>query len=258
MNKFIDVNFWIKGNRFHGDKKEIGKLDNLLIKNNIRTVVVTNKLALTYDWNIGNNELLASRELSESSKIYFSFILVPDAYFVADFEKYIKSCIASKVRLARLFPKSHLFYINDYYMQKIFKILSYYKIPIMLDLKQLDITGNKYFAMDELKSILSKNKDLTVILECSLKQLMFNRFFYPLIEEYENLYVEISNLLLINQIEDIVEKFGSKRFVFGTNYPNLEIEFSVGRILMSDMNSTAKEDIAFNNINNILRRIEID
>jgi predicted TIM-barrel fold metal-dependent hydrolase len=258
MNKFFDVNYWINGSRFTKDgNKEIKKLNNSLIKNNINSVIVTNKLALSYDWNIGNNELLASKTLSGSDNVYFSFVLVPDAYFTMDFEKYIKSCLNSKVRLFRLFPKSQLFNVNDYYMKKIFKVLSYYRIPLMIDLKQLDITGNKYFAINDLKNILSENKELPIIFECSLKQLMFARFFYPFLEEYQNFYIEISNLFLIDQIENIVERFGSKRLIFGTNYPNLEIEFSVNRILMSDLDSTAKENIAYSNIDSILRSIKI-
>ena len=67
------------------------------------------------------------------------------------------------------FPLCFIFYINDYYMKKVFKVLSYYKIPVMMDLKQLDITGNKYFSINDLNQVLAENKELPFILECSLK-----------------------------------------------------------------------------------------
>ncbi|MHB1376409.1 MAG: hypothetical protein ACYCXB_03185, partial [Candidatus Humimicrobiaceae bacterium] len=96
------------------------------------------------------------------------------------------------------------------------------------------------------------------ILETSLKQCMFNRYYFPLLEKFKNLYLEISGMLLIDQIESYVEKFGSKRLIFGTNYPDLAAELSANRILLSEMNKYDKENIAFNNIDNILRGMEID
>jgi predicted TIM-barrel fold metal-dependent hydrolase len=128
----------------------------------------------------------------------------------------------------------------------------------MIDLKQLDITGNKYFAIGDIENLLNKYSRIPLILECSLKMLMFNRLIFPLLDKYNNLYIETSNLLLVNQIEDIVDKFGSKRLIFGTNYPFLDIEFSIGRLLLSDLDESSKDDISFGNINNILNNIEVN
>ncbi|MCL4418151.1 MAG: hypothetical protein M1308_04480 [Actinobacteria bacterium] len=259
MMNFFDINHWIRGDKFIKDEKnELIKLVKSLSENEIQTAILTNELSLKYDWHTGNNELLSNKSLLESDNLYLCLILVPEAYIVFDFNKYVKSSLTQKVKLFRLFPKSHLFYINDIYMKKIFKILSGRRIPIMIDLKELDITGNKYFAMDELNIILKENPDLPVILECTLKQAMFNRLLYPLLEKYQNLYIETSKLFLMEQIEDMVKKFGSKRLIFGTSYPVLEMEFSVVRMLMSGLNNKAKEDIVFNNIDNLLRSIEID
>lgn len=259
MNEFFDINHWINGYSFvKNGSKEIKILSDSLKKNNISSIILTNKLALSYDWNLGNNELLKSEVLLKEDDIYFSFILAPEVYYAFNFKKYIKNCLKNKVVLFRLFPKSYRFKIDDYYMEKIYKVLSYHRIPVMLDLKQLDITGNKYFELDGLKKVLSNNKDLPLILECSLKQLMFSRFFYPLLEEYKNLHIEASGLYLIDQIEDIVEKFGSSRLIFGTSYPDLNMSFSTGRIIMSGMDDNKKKDIAFNNISRIIRSIKVD
>lgn len=256
MINFFDINHWVDGNNFVKDgRKEIRSLKDSLEANNISTAILTNNLALNYDWNIGNNELLKNPGLLKEDNIYFSFILAPEAYFIFDFKKYIKDCLKNKVRLFRLFPRSHLFKIDDYYMEMIYRVLSQHRIPVMLDMKQLDITGNKYFELDGLKRVLAKNRDMPVILECSLKQLMFGRFFYPLLEEYRNLYIETSGLLLINQIEDIASKFGPGRLIFGTNYPNLEMGLSTGRIITSDMEDKIKQDISTGNISMVLRSI---
>ena len=81
MNDFFDINYWIDGNRFvKNGSEELKLLSSSLKKNSINSVVLTNKLSLSYNWNIGNNELLKSEALLGKDNIYFSFILVPEAY----------------------------------------------------------------------------------------------------------------------------------------------------------------------------------
>jgi uncharacterized protein len=253
MIDFFDCKFWIKETF-----SEYNKLKKLFSENNIKNAVVSNHLSLSYDWNIGNNYLTSNSSLVSDKSIYFCFLIAPEVCILKDLNKYFLECYDKKVRMFRFFPKSHIFKLNDYYMQKIFKILDNYRFPIMIDLKQLDITGNKYFDVCDIENILHKYSRMPFILECSLKMLMFNRLIFPLMEKYKNLYIETSNLLLVNQIEDLVKKFGSNRLIFGTNYPVLEVEFSVGRILLSDLKESEKRDICSANIKTILDDIEID
>ncbi|MCL5071952.1 MAG: amidohydrolase [Actinobacteria bacterium] len=257
--KFFDINFLISGSLYSREEKEscAVRIKKIIEDNDISNLIITNKLALDYDWNIGNEELLNSSLCSKINGLYYSYILTPDVYFTYDFNKYVNKAFEDGVRLFRFFPKHHLFYVNDYYMKRIFGLLSKKKFPVMLDLKELDITGNKYFDINVLEKILDENKEMPVILETSLKQCMFNRYYFPLLEKFNNLYLEISGMILIDQIEGYVEKFGSKRLIFGTDYPDLATELSVNRILLSEMNESDKENIAFNNIDNILRGIEI-
>ncbi len=265
MIKFFDVNFWIGSSDYwlssdlYNDKekqKDLLKIKEKLKDNDIRKVLVTNKLALNYDWDVGNGRLLNSK-LSKIENLYYSFVLNPDIYFKYDINNYIKKAFQNKVRLFRVFPKKQLFYINDFYMEKIFDVLSEKKFPVMLDLKQFDITGAKYFDINVVETVLEKYQDMPVIMEASLKQCMFSRYFFPLLEKFENLYLEISGLLLYDQIELYVEKFGSDRLIFGTNYPNLPIEINTNRIILADISGEDKRNIAFNNLNNIIEGIEI-
>ena len=259
MINFFDVNFWIKNSSIDiCENSGIEKLNKILIDNNISSAVISNSLSLGYNWKTGNEELVNSKELIRNSSVFFSFLLVPEVYTLSNFRKYVSKCYSKKVRLFRFFPKSHLFCLSNYYMQGILKVLNEYKFPIMIDFKQFDITGNKYFDVNALENILEKYKRLPFLLECSLKQLLFNRFFFPLLNKYKNLYIETSSLLLMNQVEEIVDKFGPERIIFGTNYPILDVEFSTGRILLSDLDDSSKKDITFNNITRILGNIEFN
>ena len=266
MINFFDVNYWLDSNNYwlssglYDEKEKEPGINNIKQKikdNDITNVIITSKLALNYDWDLGNKKLLESNLTQNIDNLYYSYVLNPDVYFTYDFEEYLKKAYENKVRLFRPFPKKQFFYLNDFYMKKIYKILSKAKFPIMLDLKQLDITGAKYFDIDVLEHVLDENKDMPVILEASLKQCMFGRYFSPLLERFENLYLEVSGLILYDQIEHYVEKFGSKRLIFGTNSPTLPIEINTNRITLANISQADKENIAFNNLSNIIGGIEI-
>lgn len=257
--EFFDVNCLVEKSLFE-DKDSGSKPGNFfsaMAENNIKKAVLTNRLSISYDWKAGNNAILSFKGLKEKENIFYSFVLTPDVYHEFNFSDYLSNVYKNKVRLFRIFPKSHLFYFNDYYMRKIFNEMAEVNFPLMLDLKELDITGNKYFAIDDLKILLSEHKELPVILETSLKQCMFNRFYFPLMEEFENLYLEVSGMLLMDQIEHYVGKFGSERLIFGSNFPNTNPEVNTSRIESADIDKSSKENIAGKNISRLLDKISL-
>jgi len=266
MIDFFDVNYWLGNNEHYildsknssqGEKALIKKVNKNLGDNDIKKCIITSKLALGYDWKTGNDRLLDTGLSENIEGLYYGLVLNPDAYFRYDFDSYLVEAYKKGLRLFRVFPRSQLFYLNDYYMKGIYRILSKKRFPVMLDLKQLDITGNKYFDIDVLEKVLDENPDMPFILETTLKQCMFNRFYFPLLEQFENLYLEVSSLLLHDQIEHYVEKFSSGRFIFGTNYPNLPIEINTARIILSGMSEQDKGNISHGNLGKIMGGIEI-
>lgn len=257
--EFFDVNCLVEKSLFE-DKGSGSRSNNFfsaMAENNIKKAVLTNRLSISYDWKAGNNAILSFKGLKEKENIFYSFVLTPDAYHEFNFSDYLSNVYKNKVRLFRIFPKSHLFYLNDFYMRKIFNEMAEVNFPLMMDLKELDITGNKYFAIDDLKIMLKENKSLPLILETSLKQCMFSRFYFPLLEEFENLYLEVSGMLLMDQIEHYVGKFGSERLIFGSNFPNTNPEVNTSRIESADIDKSSKENIAGKNISRLLGKISL-
>ncbi|MHB1276205.1 MAG: hypothetical protein ACYC0D_09980, partial [Candidatus Humimicrobiaceae bacterium] len=66
--EFFDINCWISHEVLENNSVEKKSEDffSSLSKNNISKVVLTNKLSLTYDWDIGNNDLLNFKELMQN------------------------------------------------------------------------------------------------------------------------------------------------------------------------------------------------
>lgn len=261
MPQFFDVNWWLTepyywlASSFNGDEEkhaEVRRIGEGLEEAGISRAIVTHRLALGYDWHIGNERLLSSKLCGTADNLYHAFILAPDVSWRFDLDEYLDTAYRNRVRLFRFYPRSHLFHLNDAYMQRIFRALEERRFPVMLDLKQLDITGNKYFDIDLLERVLRGNPDLPVILETTLKQCMFSRFFFPLLEAFPNLFLEVSGLLLVDQIEGYVDRYGAGRLVFGTNAPSVPAALTTSRLILADLDDRDRTQIASGNLETIL------
>ena len=89
MVKFFDINYWLSdtnywlnSNLYSKEEKEaeIKSIKGKLGDNDILNLIVTNKLALNYDWNIGNEKLLNSNLCQSIENLYYSYILTPDVF----------------------------------------------------------------------------------------------------------------------------------------------------------------------------------
>jgi hypothetical protein len=251
--------YWLSSSRYGKAEKtaEIARIRSHFADSDISKAIVTHKLSHAYDWNIGNEKLLASDLGRELENVYYSYALSPDAWWTFDFDTYLKAAWQNKVRLFRVFPRTHFFYLNDAYMKRIYRCLSKARFPVMLDFKQLDVTGNKYFDVDVLERVLGENERMPFILETTLKQCMFSRYFFPLLEQFPNLFIEVSGLILVDQIEGYVERYGAGRLIFGTNTPNLPAEINTNRIVLADISEEDKEKIAFGNMDAIVEGIDL-
>jgi predicted TIM-barrel fold metal-dependent hydrolase len=263
---FFDSNYWLTESQYWLSSSQYGKAEKTaemarirghFADNDIAKAIVTHKLSHAYDWNIGNEKLLESKVCREVENVYYSYALAPDAWWTFDFDAYLKSAWRDGVRMFRVFPRTHFFYLNDAYMKKIFHRLSQARFPVMSSCLKSSITGNKYFDVDVLERVLGENEGMPFILETTLKQCMFSRYFFPLLDQFPNLFIEASGLILVDQIEGYVERYGARRLIFGTNTPNLPAQINTNRIILADIPEEDKEKIAFANMNAIVEGIEV-
>jgi len=128
----------------------------------------------------------------------------------------------------------------------------------MISLDELDITGNKAIDWGILFKISNKFKNIPLIIDGgNSKELMFSGYFYQLLNAAENIYLETHNLLGLNQIEDLVDRFISSRLILGSYFPFYPLELSVERIRLARISGEDKSRILYGNLNEILRKIKI-
>lgn len=262
INEIIDCNFWFGTNylsqELSVDTVKINDYTGYLGTNTkTPTIAVSSYFSLYMDPIDGDNMLT---DLINSNQSLVGSMIFPN-YFISreqDFDKYLKKKYSEKFKFCRLYPKTHKYMIDDCVFGKIYFFLNKYRFPIIINLDEIDITGNKAINWQLISDISQQHPDIPLIIDGgNSKELMFNGYFYQLLEKSENIYLETHNLLGFNQIEDIVEKFGSKKLIFGSFYPFYPGYLSCERIKYARISRDDKDNILSGNIKTILNNIKL-
>jgi predicted TIM-barrel fold metal-dependent hydrolase len=262
VNEIIDCNFWFGTNYLNQELSvDTGKINTytgyLSTNTETPTIAVSSYFSLYIDPVEGDNILA---DLINSNQSLIGSMIFPN-YFISreqDFDKYLKKKYNEKFKFCRLYPKTHKYMIHNCVFKKIYFFLSKYRFPIIINLDEIDVTGNKAINWQLISDISQQYPDIPVIIDGgNSKELMFNGYFYQLLENSENIYLETHNLLGFNQIEDLSEKFGSKKLIFGSYYPFYPGYLSYERIKYARISQDDKDNIASGNIKTILNNIKL-
>lgn len=84
-----------------------------------------------------------------------------------------------------------------------------------------------------------------------------DRFFRPLIEKYDNLYLDISRYELDGGIPDFCQKYSAERLLFGTGFPQYNPGGPILTLAQADISTMDREKIASGNLEELLRRVKL-
>lgn len=150
---------------------------------------------------------------------------------------------ACGVRAVRMFPTKthHSFSPADWCAGELLSALEAGRVPLILDAEILP--------WEDVHGLLKTYSHLPIIMaNCNYRQ---NRFLYPLFEKFPNLYVETSWFMGGGAVEDVIERFGSRPLLFGTNMPRYTGTAAVALITYADIGRKDKEAIAGGNLRGI-------
>ena len=267
---FHDTNFWIGENNLSKKHsvEESSLLDILIQRkreHGITGTAVTHFNSFFYYPSSGN-DLLAGiiQEINagrESDLSICGVMLLEQEYLSNpfEFEKKLLDRIREGFKLLRLVPKSHKYPYDLRLLKGIYEILENYSFPVMISLDELDITGDKQIEWGNILEIANKYENIPMIVDGgNSKELMFNSYFFLLLKNSSNIYLNTHNLFGINQIEDIVDIAGSERLIFDSYFPFYEPALSVERIREASLSEEDKKNIAMDNIERLFRNIKIE
>ena len=175
-----------------------------------------------------------------------------------NFENELKRRFKQGFKIIRLYPKTHKYPIDTMCFKKFYEVLNHCNFPIMISLNELDITANKYIEWEKILKIAGTYENIPVIIDGdNSKEIMYSNYFFTLVNNSSNIYLNTHRLMALNQIEDLATTAGSGRLIFDTYFPYYDTHLSVYRLLSSNLDEFDVKKIAKLNILKIFENINI-
>ena len=165
-------------------------------------------------------------------------------FSVENLDKYIKD---NNIFGVRVFPRLQRYMTDKITMGEVFDYLTQIKMPVYIS---PDTGWNLVF--DTMKEF----PDLTAIIT-NYGLWGSDRYFYPLVNAYKNLYVDSSDFQEIRGIEYFVKKFGDERMLFGTNFPMDNMGGPIATLIGANVSKESKEKIASGNIERLMSEVKL-
>lgn len=210
----------------------------------IEEALVFHTMARDTDPPTGNSRL--HEEIATAPGLHPVWVVLPHhTGEISKPEKLLKEMKEKGVKAVRIYPMRdfHSFSTSEWNAGELLSALEDARVPLMIDAEIM--------SWDSVQTILKDHPRLPVI--GTNVTYRHNRFLYPLFDQFENLYVEISRFYAAGVIEDIVERFGPERILFGTNMPQCTGTTSVSMITYADVSHEAKEKIAGGTLRTLLK-----
>jgi len=161
--------------------------------------------------------------------------------------KLIDDLKSNKAKVVRVFPKEHNFVLDNWACGNLFKDLESVRIPLLLDGSTVSPT--------QIYSICKDYPELSVILTKS--EYTLNRSLYILFDLCPNFYLEISTYFIYCGLEDIVNRFGASRLIFGSRMPFQEPGAALTMVKLADISSSEREMILGRNMERLIEGVEL-
>lgn len=212
--RFFDSNLWIG----YPEKPEfeiipdVSTLTGYLKRYDIVGGVVTHIAAKNYSPFEANEWLLESLRTVQDLRLWGNVVLLPGMFPDGDAGRaYLLQAIARGARMARVFPMSHKFSLRSWCIGSgnMLRLLEELQVPLVI--------WHTEVSWDEVEWLCRMYPTLSVIVEGTPRKILYHtRSYYPLLEQYPNLYIELHSLINYMGVEEIVQLFGARRLIFGS------------------------------------------
>ncbi len=211
-----------------------GKMD----KYGITNAVVYSKWAIG-NHKEGNAEISA---LSEKSDGRFSacYVLAPnlDTRQMPSADELISQLKAERPAAIKLYPARNGYILDSFYCGELLDIINEFKIPLLLDM-------NEGLNFATLPTLANEFPDIPfVVLSAGLR---FSHYVSPLITKRNNVYFDTRDTIDMGYLDEMVNRFGSEKFLFGSNMPHMDPSGMLSMIIYGEFAAEHKENILSDN-----------
>ena len=149
------------------------------------------------------------------------------------------------IRALRLFPSDHRYFLDALSWQD--QVPLYAERRILLFVKA---------GLDRVAEFLRAFPSATVITD-TLGSAPLDRYAWPLLEAYPNLYYETAGYLTAGAIEACCQRFGAGRLVFSSGFPDYASGAALLTLAGADISDTDREAIANGNLSRLLAEVQL-
>jgi predicted TIM-barrel fold metal-dependent hydrolase len=149
------------------------------------------------------------------------------------------------VRALRLFPRDHRYFLDGLSWGDQLPVYAERRIPLFVKA-----------GLDRVADLLRAFPSATVITD-TLGANPLDRYAWPLLEAYPNLYYETSGYLTAGAIEAFCQRFGADRLVFSSGFPDYPSGAALLTLVGADISDDDRQAIARGNLARLLASVEL-
>jgi hypothetical protein len=257
-HKFLDANAFIGAESkpepmtFHTKADLLAELDYY----HIDEAVVTHTAAR--DHNEGYGNALLDDELEGEPRLHRCWVLPvhpdPDQEPIV---QQVGAMVDAGVRMARVYPPHRVpLTVTPWLGYEVFGALEAHRAPVLLtdsDLGAWPDLGKQGYTAEMIYDLCKAFPGLPIIVVRFNYQLM--RVIHPMLREFDNLYLEISNYTTHRGVELLVKDFGSERLIFGTGMPMQNPGAALALVRYAAISDAQKRDIAGDNLRRLMSEV---
>jgi predicted TIM-barrel fold metal-dependent hydrolase len=196
--------------------------------------------AQRFDLPSNGNDILM-KEIQEYPRLIPTWAVLPShTGEQASVDNIVKGMREQGIRALRLFPEDHRYFLDDVTWGDQMAVYQERRIPVF-------IRAN----LGKIKELLRSFPDL-VVATGSQGSNPQDRYAWPLIERYPNLYYDTSGYLVDGIIEEFCQRYGADRLLFATGFPDNASGTALLRLAHAEISESDREAIAFGNISRLL------
>ncbi len=249
--KFFDANIYL-GTQMLGSYKPAVKASELLEKMDelgIEKALVYHMSQFEYSPEEGNKMLVETME--GSKRLFGCWTILPPQTEEIITEDFFGRMKKNRVFALNLFPVHHRFLLKGIVFGQFFKELIKRKIPLVLSMREGGSTWEMiYSLLNEFPELLCIISDLGIW--------GVDRYTFPLLEKYRNVYLE-SGVLSLHEgsFEMAIKKYGAERVIFGSGFPEKYPEAAMLHLLHSNISAADKMKVASGNLETIISGVKL-
>lgn len=245
---WLDAHLWI-GVGHQGCLRPVTTLDQtrqLLARYGIQRAIAAHAAARDYDPATGNHLLVEAIAGQES--FWGAAVFAPDGAGPAEFRRQMEALIAEKIRMVRIFPRSHGWLLSEWCAGPWLNVLEELHVPMAV--------WHTETTWEQIAAVCQAHPRLPIIVEGPHRKLLYhNRTYYRLLEQFSNFHLEIHNLVGYLGLDDVVRRFGSRQLIFGTFFPHQDPNVSMMLVTHGELSPVDQENIACGNMMRLMEGV---